>query len=67
MDEKAIKMTTQPVEGFIAKLALPSIVSMLVTTFYNMADTYFVSTMDNTSVTGAVGVVFSLMAIIQSC
>lgn len=66
MDEKAIKMTTQPVEGLIAKLALPSIISMLVTTFYNMADTYFVSTMNNTSVTGAVGVVFSLMAIIQA-
>ena len=66
MDLKVKRMTTEPVEKLITKLAVPTIVSMLVTTFYNMADTYFVSTMNNTSITGAVGVVFSLMAIIQA-
>lgn len=66
MDSKVEIMTTRPVEKLITRLAVPSIISMLVTTFYNMADTYFVSTMDNTSVTGAVGVIFSLMAIIQA-
>jgi putative MATE family efflux protein len=39
---------------------------MLVTSFYNMADTFFVGMLNNTSATGAVGVVFSLMAIIQA-
>ena len=38
---------------------------MLVTNIYNMADTYFVSTV-GTSATGAVGIVFGLMAILQA-
>lgn len=65
-DEKIIKMTTEPVEKLIGKLAVPTIISMLITTFYNMADTYFVGKMDNTSATGAIGVVFSLMTVIQA-
>ena len=59
-------MTTKPVEKLVLKLALPTIISMLVTTFYNMADTFFVGKLENTSATGAVGVVFSLMAVIQA-
>ena len=38
-EEKYIKMTTPPVEKLICRLAVPCIVSMLVTAFYNMADT----------------------------
>ena len=56
-------MTKAPLEKLIIKLSVPTIISMLVTTFYNMADTYFVSRMHSTSATGAVGVVFSLMAV----
>ena len=41
-EEKFRKMTTEPVEKLILRLAIPTIISMLVTTFYNMADTYFV-------------------------
>ena len=48
------------------RLAMPCIVSMLVTSFYNMADTFFVGMLKSNSATGAVGVVFSLMAIIQA-
>ncbi|MBE6555306.1 MAG: MATE family efflux transporter [Ruminococcaceae bacterium] len=59
-------MLNAPVERLISHLAVPTIISMLVTTFYNMADTFFVGKLDNTSATGAVGVVFSLMAIIQA-
>ncbi len=66
MENKRFRMTHEPVERLIAKLAVPTIISMLVTTFYNMADTYFVSLLDNTSITGAVGVVFSLMTVIQA-
>lgn len=47
-------------------MAGPTIVTMLVTAFYNMADTFFVGLLDNTSATGAVGVVFSFMAVIQA-
>ncbi len=65
--EKFRRMTTQPVERLVARLAVPTIISMLVTAFYNMADTFFVGLLDNTSATGAVGVVFSFMAILQAC
>lgn len=59
------KMLDTPVHRLILSLAAPTIVSMLVTSIYNMADTYFVSQL-NTSASGAVGVVFSLMSIIQA-
>ncbi len=59
------KMTETPVAKLIMTLSVPTVISMLVTSVYNMADTYFVSKL-GTSATGAVGVVFSLMAIIQA-
>jgi len=65
--EKYIQMTTAPVGRLIGRLAVPTVVSMLITSVYNMADTFFVGQLDNTSATGAVGVVFSFMAIIQAC
>lgn len=65
-NQKFVQMTTQPVEKLICKFAVPTIISMLVTTFYNMADTFFVGKLENVSATGAVGVAFSLMSIIQA-
>ncbi len=64
-NKKFQQMTTTPVEKLICKLAIPTIFSMLMTAFYNMADTYFVGQV-GTSATAAVGVSFSLMAIIQA-
>ena len=69
MDERELKykqMTEPPVQKLICKLAVPCIISMLVTSFYNMADTYFVGMLKSNAATGAVGVVFSMMAIIQA-
>lgn len=63
--EKLIQMTQTPVEKLICGLAVPSIATMMISACYNMADTYFVGQI-GTSATGAVGVVFSLMAIIQA-
>ena len=60
-----IKMTEEPIGGLVLSLAVPTIVAMLVSSIYNMADTYFVSKL-GTSASGAVGIVFSLMAIIQA-
>ena len=60
------QMTEPPVEKLICKLAVPCIISMLVTSFYNMADTFFVGQLNSNAATGAVGVVFSMMAIIQA-
>ena len=65
-EQKFHQMTEEPVGRLIGKLALPCIISMLVTAFYNMADTFFVGMLKSNSATGAVGVVFSLMAIIQA-
>lgn len=63
--QQYIKMTQTPVSSLIPRLAVPTIISMLVSSIYNMADTYFVSQI-GTSASGAVGVVFSIMAIIQA-
>ena len=59
------KMTETPVSKLIIMLGIPTTISMLVTNIYNMADTYFVGEL-GTSASGAVGVVFGLMAIIQA-
>lgn len=64
-DEKFRMMTQDPVERLICSLAVPTIVSMLITSIYNMADTFFVSRI-STSASGAIGVSFSLMAVIQA-
>ncbi len=58
-------MLTAPVGNLIIKLSIPTIVSMMITALYNMADTFFVSKL-GTSASGAVGIIFSIMAIIQA-
>lgn len=65
-EKKYKQMIEPPVEKLICKLAVPCIISMLVSSFYNMADTYFVGQLNDNSATGAVGVVFSMMAVIQA-
>lgn len=64
-DEKYRMMTEAPIPGLIGKLAVPTIISMLITSFYNMADTFFVGRL-GTSATAAVGVAFPVMAVIQA-
>ncbi|MCD7817982.1 MAG: MATE family efflux transporter, partial [Lachnospiraceae bacterium] len=59
------QMLNDPVEKVIPKLAGPTILSMLITSIYNMADTFFVSQL-GTSASGAVGIVYSAMALIQA-
>ena len=63
--QKFDRMTKTPIPRLIGELAVPTIISMLVTSFYNMADTFFVGKI-NTSTTAAVGIVFPLMAMIQA-
>ncbi|MDR1931886.1 MAG: MATE family efflux transporter [Spirochaetales bacterium] len=63
--EKISLMTTAPVERLVCQLALPSILNLLITAFYNMADTYFVSSL-GTSAVASVGIAFPLMAVIHS-
>ena len=63
--QKFDRMTKTPIPRLIGELAVPTIISMLVTSFYNMADTFFVGKI-NTSATAAVGIVFPLMVMIQA-
>lgn len=64
--EKVTYMLNEPVPHLVCQMAVPTIISMLVTSFYNMVDTFFVGKI-NTQATAAVGVVFSVMALIQAC
>lgn len=59
------RMISTPMPRLIASMALPTTLSQLVTVLYNTADTYFVAKL-GTSATAAVGVVFSVMAVIQA-
>lgn len=61
-------MTETPVKRLVCTLAVPTVISMLITSIYNMADTFFIGQIGDgaTSATGAVGVAFSLMAVIQA-
>ncbi len=58
-------MLTEPIGKLLFKKAAPTVLIQLITVIYNTADTYFVAKID-TGASAAVGVVFSLMAIIQA-
>lgn len=59
------RMLTEPIGRLLFKKATPTVLIQLITVIYNTADTYFVAKID-TGASAAVGVVFSLMAIIQA-
>ena len=59
------KMTKTPVNRLISRLAVPTVISMLITMLYNIADTYFVSKI-SVAASGATGVLLSLMGLIQA-
>lgn len=63
--DKYDKMANEPVKKLISSLAVPTIITMLVSAVYNMADSYFVGKIDTTSV-AAIGVVFSVMTLLQA-
>ncbi len=65
-EEKYTMMTTQPIPSLVTRMAIPGVISMLVTSIYNMADTFFIGQLNNTSATGAISIVFPLMTIIQA-
>ena len=59
------RLTDMPVSGLVLRLAIPSIITMMVSNLYNIVDTAFVGRL-GTSASGAVGIVFGFMAIIQA-
>ena len=64
-EEKHIYMTKTSVSKLISILAVPTIISMLISSIYNMADTFFVGRISTTAM-AAVGVVFSLCLLYTS-
>ena len=65
-EQKLVYMTETPLHRLVIALAVPTIISMLISAFYNMADTYFVGLIGSASASGAVGVIFPLMSIMQA-
>lgn len=59
------KMANAPVKQLISSLAVPTIITMLVSAVYNMADSFFVGRIDTTSV-ASIGIVFSAMTLLQA-
>ena len=59
-------MTETKIPKLITFLAIPTVISMLITALYNFGDTYFITMLKNDSITAAVNVVFPLMTIIQA-
>lgn len=60
--EKYREMIESPLESLILRMSIPSVISLLITSVYNLADTYFVGRL-GTSATGAVGIVYPLMTL----
>ncbi len=58
-------MLTEPIGKLLFQKAWPTVIIQLITVIYNTADTYFVAKID-TAASAAVGVVFSVMAVIQA-
>lgn len=59
------QMTKEPVKPLIFSLAIPTVITMLVSAVYNMADSFFVGRIDTTSV-ASIGIVFSIMTLLQA-
>ena len=58
-------LTQAPIPKVIGNMSIPTIISMLIVSLYNLADTYFVGKVDTQS-TAAIGVVFTIMFLMQA-
>ncbi len=59
------KMTESSVTGLVISLSIPTVLSQMITSIYNMADTWFVTSLGDSAV-GAVSVVYALQSIVQA-
>ncbi len=59
------RMTETSVTKLVLMLSLPTVLSQMITSIYNMADTFFVTKLGDSAV-GAVSVVYALQSIIQA-
>lgn len=59
------KMMNTSIPKLVTEMALPAVISMMITVIYNTADTYFVAQIDSDA-SAAVGIVYTIMAVIQA-
>lgn len=64
-EERFVMMTQFPIRRLVLKMSVPTIVSMLITSFYNLVDTFFVGRL-STEATAGIGVSFAYMMFIQA-
>lgn len=64
-DAQHKRMTESSVTKLVISLSIPTVLSQMITSIYNMADTYFVTSLGDSSV-GAVSIVYALQSIIQA-
>ena len=65
-EDRIKKLTSEPVYPLLVRMAIPSMIGMMVSTVYSMTDTYFVGKLDNVDLTASVGIVFSFVSVIQA-
>ena len=68
-DKKEIRrqyILTAPLLPLLVKMAIPTIIGMLVTLIYNLTDTFFIGMLGNKSMTAAIGIAFSFISVIQA-
>ncbi len=59
------RMTETSVTRLVLSLSVPTMLSQMISSIYNMADTYFVTSLGDSAV-GAVSIVYALQSIIQA-
>ena len=57
---------TAPLMPLLVKMAVPTVIGMLVMILYNLTDTFFIAMLGNKSMTAAIGIAFSFISVIQA-
>lgn len=65
-EERFLRITTGSIYPLLVKMAIPSMIGMIVATVYNVTDTFWVGKLNDTTLTASVGVVFTFVSIIQA-
>ena len=65
MSDKYTFLPQVPIHRVIGAMAIPTIISMLLTSMYNLVNTFFVGKINTQSI-ATVGIVFSVMFFIQA-
>ncbi|MCM1047091.1 MAG: MATE family efflux transporter [Clostridiales bacterium] len=65
-EQRRERIITAPLLPLLIKTAIPTIIGMLITTIYNLTDTFWIGKMNNKSMTAAVGIVFAFVSFVQA-